>query len=149
GKGYARTREIMREIMLDLQDLREKGITSILVAHTQVKSHTDLILNQTYDRVIMRCNDKMAAIVRDLADNVFYATFKVFTTTDKNKTKAYGDGQRVMFTQPRPNFDAKNRLQLPHELPLSYEAFMDACKQPSSESIDALISDIQAMAEKV
>lgn len=144
GKGYTRTREIMREIM---QELRGLGMTIILIAHTQVKSHTDPALNQTYDKVIMRCNDKMAAIIRDLADNVFYATYKVFTTESKGKTKAFGDGQRVMYTQPRPGFDTKNRLELPHELPLSYEAFVEACGAESDAS--AILSDIQAMAEGV
>jgi len=149
GKGYVRAREIMREIMLDLQALQRKGMTSILVAHTQVKQHTDPATNQSYDRVIMRCNDKMAAIIRDLSDNVFYATYKVFTTTEKGKTKAFGDGQRVMYTQWRPGFDAKNRLDLPLELPLSYDAFMEACAQKPDANTDELINDIKSMSEKL
>lgn len=149
GKGYTRTREIMREIMMDLQSLQTRGITSILVAHTQIKTVTDPTNNQSYDRVIMRCNDKMAAVVRDLSDNVFYATYKVFTTEQKGKTRAFGDGQRVMLTQWRPGFDAKNRLELPLELPLSYDAFIEACGQPTASDTASIVSDIQAMAEKV
>lgn len=146
GKGWTRTREIMREIM---QELRSLGITVVIIAHTQVKSHTDPATNQTYDRVIMRCNDKMAAIIRDLADNVFYATYKVFTTEVKGKTKAFGDGQRIMFTQPRPGHDAKNRLDLPHELPLSYDAFAEACKLQPEANVDMLVGEIKEMSEKL
>jgi hypothetical protein len=149
GKGYARTREIMGEIMRDLGKLKAKGITSILVAHTQVKAHTDPTTNQTYDRVIMRANDRFAAVIRDLADNIFFATYKVFTTKDGNKTKAFGDGQRVMYTQWRAGFDAKNRLELPLELPLSYDAFMEACGEQSEANADTLVEDINAMAEKL
>jgi hypothetical protein len=149
GKGFTRTREIMREIMIDLQKLQAKGMTSIIVAHTQVKNITDPTTNQAYDRVIMRCNDKMAALIRDLSDNVFYASYKVFTTKEKGKTKAFGDGQRVMYTQWRPGFDAKNRLDLPLELPLSYDAFAETCKLHPEANVEDIVSDIQAMAEKM
>jgi len=143
GKGYVRSREIMREIMGEVRLLQNKGITTILVAHTQIKTHADPATNQSYDRVIMRCNDKMAALIRDLADNVFYCSYKVFTTTENNKTKAFGDGQRVMFTQWRPGFDAKNRLDLPLEIPLSYEAFVEACS--NKPDTDSLLSEIKEM----
>lgn len=152
GKGYVRCREIMAEIMTDLQAFQRKDITSVLIAHTQVKSKTDPATNQTYDRVIMRCNDKMAAIIRDLSDNVFYATYKVLTVKDQNnskKTRAFGDGQRIMYTQWRPGFDAKNRLGLPLELPLSYEALIEACEHNEESEPDTIIDDINAMAEKL
>lgn len=146
GKGYTRAREIMREIMIDLQSLKDKGISTVLVAHTQTKTHTDPATNQTYDRVIMRCNDKMAAIIRDLSDNVFYASYKVFMATEKGKEKAFGDGQRVLFCQWRPGFDAKNRLELPLELPLSYSAFVEACEQKPEANVETLISEIKEIA---
>lgn len=148
GKGYMRSREIMRDVMVDLKRLQAKGITSILVAHTQVKSHTDPATNQTYDRIIMRANDKLAAVIKDLADNVLFANFKVFTTEVKGKTRAHGDGQRVILTQPRPGFDAKNRLELPLELPLSYDAFIEACAS-SNEDSSVLVLEIEEMASGV
>lgn len=150
GKGYQRSREIMSEIMYDLQELRRRGITSIIIAHSQMKTKTDPVVNQTYDRMIMRCNDKMAAIIRDLSDNVFYATYKVLTVKDGGKTKAFGDGQRIMYTQPRPGFDAKNRLELPHELPLSYDAFVEAAFGNNEESKpESVLADIQAMSDQL
>lgn len=149
GKGFTRTREIMRDIFTDYRALQEKGITIILVAHTQTKSHSDPVTNQTYDRIVMRANDKMAALIRDLSDNVFFATYKIFTTKEKGKTKAFGDGQRIMFTQWRSGFDAKNRLDLPLELPLSYDAFIEACGQAVTEPADDVVSDIMEMSEKL
>lgn len=149
GKGYVRSREIMREIIVELRKLQEKNITTILIAHTQVKSHSDPATNQTYDRVIMRCNDKMAALIRDMADNVFYATYKVFINTENKKTQAFGDGQRVMFTQWRPGFDAKNRLELPLEIPLSYDAFIELANPEQAPKPEELISEINAMSEKL
>lgn len=149
GKGFTRTREIMRDLFNDFRALQAKGITVILVAHTQVKTINDPVTNQSYDRVIMRANDKMAALVRDLSDNVFYATYKVLTAKEKGKTRAYGDGQRVLYSQWRPGFDAKNRLDLPLELPLSYDAFAEACKSAPEANSEDLVSDIKAMSEKL
>lgn len=149
GKGYTRTRELMREIFGDLDLLKTMGTTIVIVAHTQTKTVSDPTTNQTYDRVIMRCNDKMAALIRDLSDNVFYASYKVFTAKENGKTKAFGDGQRVMFTQWRPGYDAKNRLDLPLELPLSYDAFAEACSLKPEANSSTIVEDINEMSEKL
>lgn len=149
GKGWVRSREIMREIFGDLRLLQAKGITAILVGHTQVKSHTDPTTNQTYDRVVMRANDKLASVIRDLADNVLFATHKVFTTEKNKKTQAFGDGQRVIYSQYRPGWDAKNRLDLPFELPLSYDAFIEACNKKPEVKIEELITNIEEMSSRL
>lgn len=147
GKGIVRSREIMREIMMDLQALKEFGITSILVGHSHTKKHSDPNTNQEWDRTVMRANDKLAAVVKDLSDNVLFATFKVFTAKDNGKTKAVGDGQRVMYTQWRPSFDAKNRLELPLELPLSYDAFVEACEKKPEANVEELLSEITELSK--
>lgn len=149
GKGYSRARELMRDLFTHFKALQAKGITVILIAHTQTKTHTDPATNQTYDRIIMRANDKMAALIRDLSDNVLFVTYKVFTTEKNGKTKVFGDGQRVMYTQWRPGFDAKNRLDLPLELPLSYDAFVEACSPKSEIVVSDIVADIEAMSEKL
>lgn len=149
GKGYTRSREMMRELFGQFKLLQAKSITVILVAHTQVKTVTDPLKNETYDRVIMRANDKMASLIRDLSDNVFFATYKVFTTKEKGKTKAFSDDNRIMYTSWRAGHDAKNRLELPYELELSYEAFVEACNLPPSAAASDIASDIQAMSEKL
>lgn len=147
GKGYVRLKEITREIMIDLGVLRDKGVTVILVGHTQVKAHTDPASNQTWDKYIMRCSDKMAAVIKDMADNVFFANHKVLTVADKGKTRAFSDGQRVMYTQPRAGYEAKNRLELPNEMPLSYDAFVEYVEKAPEANVETLISDIKEMAE--
>src|SRR5690606_6797828 len=61
------------------------------------------------------------------ADCVLFANFKTTTAKAKGatKAKAWGDGTRVMFTERRPAFDAKNRFDLPFEMSLSWEEFSD------------------------
>ena len=57
-------------------------------------------------------------------------------------------GNAYSIAQWRPGFDAKNRLDLPLELPLSYDAFADACKTAPEANSSDLLSDIKAMSEK-
>lgn len=146
GKGYVRSREIMRELFEDFRALQSKGMTIILVAHTQTKAHTDPTNNVSYDRIVMRVNDKLGSLVKDLSDSVFFVTYKVLTITENKKTKAFGDGQRVMYTAWRPSFDAKNRLNLPFEIPFSYDSFIEACKAGSEVNTSSILAELNEMA---
>lgn len=147
GKGYVRSREIMSGIMKTLRAITEsQGLTVILIGHSQVKNHTDPAENVAYDRYIMRCNDKMSAVIRDLSDSVFFCAHKVATYKDGQKTRAISDGERVMYTSWRAAYDAKSRLNLPHELPLDYQAFISAIDNQKPKSVDELKADITQMA---
>lgn len=53
---------------------------------------------------------------------VLFANYKtIVMTTDTGKKKAQG-GERVMYTNHRPAWDAKNRHGLPDQLPFTYES---------------------------
>jgi hypothetical protein len=41
------------------------------------------------------------------------------------RTRGQGEGERVMYTEERPTWIAKNRYGLPAEMPLSWSAFME------------------------
>lgn len=147
GRGYTESREIMNELMDQFRRLsEEKSITVILIGHSQIKTHNDPNLNVSYDRFIPRTADKMAAVICDKADNVFFATYEVHTKTDgSNKAKAFSEGNRKMFTQWRAGFTAKSRMALPFELPLDYDAFLAATQVTSGVKADVVIEDIKRM----
>lgn len=145
GKGYQRSREIMREIMGSLRKLTDKDITVILVGHSQVKTHNDPAENTSFDRHVMRVNDKMGAVIRDLSDNVFFACHKVNTYKDQGKVRAISDGERVLRTEWRASFDAKSRMNLPFEIPLSYHAFIAASESNKPKSLEDLRSEVEQM----
>jgi hypothetical protein len=145
GKGYIMMKEVMQDIMHKLQALRDKtGMDVVIIAHTAIKTMTDPATNSTYDRYVMRMNDKLASVLRDLSDNILFATHKYYTKQDGNKTQAFGTGERVLFTEWRPAFDAGNTLNLPFEIPLSYEALkkaMDASLVAQPEQVKTTISE--------
>jgi len=44
------------------------------------------------------------------------------------RTRAVGSGERVLYTEERPAWLAKNRYGLPSEMDLSWDAFINALK---------------------
>lgn len=124
GKGYVAAREQWQEFIRTLQSLRKK-MNIVAIAHAQVKTVEDPYENERYDRFIVKLNDKAADIWREAVDCVFFANFETRMTKEKGarKAKAFGDGKRVMFTERRPAFDAKNRFDLPFQMDLSWDAF--------------------------
>ena len=124
GKGMVYTREEFERFMRLMHQLRDdNGMDVILVGHSVTKAYTDPNANVTYDRQVLRTNDKVASIVKDLSDCILYITYKVDTVSQKNKdkVKAYGDGERIIYTQWRPGFDAKSRYPIAFEIPFNLD----------------------------
>ena len=67
-------------------------------------------------------------VIQEWCDEVLFATFKVFTKQtdegfDRKRTQGIGTGERILRTVERPAHVAKNRLSLPEELPLDWNAY--------------------------
>lgn len=150
GKGMVYTREEFERFMRLMHQLRdEKDMDIILVGHSVTKAYSDPNANVTYDRQVLRTNDKVASIVKDLSDSILYLTYKVDTVSQKNKdkVKAYGDGERIIYTQWRPGFDAKSRYQLDFEIPFNLdttpiEVIVDKLKPKSKEDLVQSCKDL-------
>ena len=109
GGGDVKVREKLQTLVAKTKELQtKKGMEVIYVAHTQVKPFTDPHLNATYDRNVLQCGDKFSHILVSSADNVFFCKYNVSVVTEKgkSKSKSFGDGSRIMFTEQRPSFDA-------------------------------------------
>lgn len=125
GKGYTEALRTWREFGELCLDLWNKGINVILLAHSEVKAFNDPYTPQAYDRYQVKVNAKAAAYLRELVEVVLFCNFQTLTT-EKDKKRGISDGTRVMFTERRASFDAKNRVGLPFELALSWEAYVEA-----------------------
>ena len=130
GKGYTRTMEQVRELVIACDILRAKGIEIIFLGHTQVKNFKNPD-GPDYDRYIAQINDKLAAYLSAWADNVLLACYDdtlIVKKGDKGgvhaKGKAVGNDQkRIVRCQRTPAFEAKNHYSLPEKIPLSYAKF--------------------------
>ena len=128
GKGVIRASEIWRGLVNDLAAVAQR-FHVILIAHAKVKKFDDPSHSAAYERYMVGINDLAAAVVRQAVDCVLFATFKAnVRTISKTQARGIGDGVRLMFTQHRPAWDAKNRFNLPFEMPLDWGTFGRAVK---------------------
>ena len=138
GKGYLAADDVWREVFAGLDAMRAKGMAVILLAHSEVKQFNDPV-NDPFDRYQIKLQKRGASLMQEWADAVLFATYKTYTEkTDagfrKTVTKGKGHGERVLYTEERPAFYAKNRYGLPPEIELSYQAFSQAMyPQPQVE----------------
>jgi hypothetical protein len=58
--------------------------------------------------------------------NQQYSTVKSDVGFNQKVTRAVGNGNRVLYTQERPGWQAKSRWSLPDSLPLDYAKFSEA-----------------------
>ena len=126
GSGYTYLIEEIGRLLDRLQELVELGINVVLTAHAQVKKFTKPDELGSYDRYELKLSNKktetnVSAKVKEWADMVLFLNYKTYIITDEKtkKQKAQG-GQRVMQTTHSPSWDAKNRHNLPEELPMDF-----------------------------
>ena len=125
GNGYTYVREEIGRFLNNLSELIDLGINVVLTAHAQIKNFTQPDEMGSYDRYELKLGKKTssqtAPLVKEWADMVLFCNYETIVMTDEKskKSKAQG-GQRVMYTQHHPAWDAKNRHNLTNKLPLDY-----------------------------
>lgn len=124
GKGYTYVQEEMGRFLNSLSDLVDMGINVVLTAHAQIKKFEQPDEMGSYDRYELKLGQKTgsktAPLVKEWADMVLFANYKTLVMTAENGKKKAQGGERVMYTNHRPAWDAKNRHNLPDELPFNY-----------------------------
>lgn len=124
GKGYTYVQEEMGRFLNSLSDLVDMGINVVLTAHAQIKKFEQPDEMGSYDRYELKLGQKTgsktAPLVKEWADMVLFANYKTLVMTAENGKKKAQGGERVMYTNHRPAWDAKNRHSLPDELPFYY-----------------------------
>lgn len=146
GKGYLFALKLWQEIIEDLKLLRDKnGMNVVAIAHSLIKNITDPSTNQSYDRFVLKLNEKASSLWKEFVDGIFFCTYEVHTKSENGKTKAFSTGERVMYTEWRSGMEAKNRYGLPFKMPLSYEAFEAALKSGSGQSLEEIHESLKEL----
>lgn len=130
-KGYFAAAMEWRRVIQALDRLRAaKGMEVVVVAHSEAKPHNNP-LGKDYSRYQMKLDKRAAAVLREWADVVLFAIFEDYAEKQKGdvRVKATTSGRRIVHTQRSAAFDAKNRLNLPPTLALSYGEFDAARKR--------------------
>ena len=92
------------------------GEETVHTGEYSVRKYAETILTGDYA-------DYVKAMVKEWADMVLFANYKtIVIEDDKTKSKKAQGGKRVMYTQHRPTWDAKNRYGLDECLPFIYDS---------------------------
>jgi len=103
----------------------------VLCCHTAVKRF-EAPDSEGYDRYVLKLQAKASDLISENCDCIFFANFESSTIKTEEKgrprTRGVGHGDRVMYTEERPAWVAKNRYGLPEEMPFDWGEFMKALK---------------------
>lgn len=129
GKGYVYVYEDMGRLLNALDELIDKGVNVTVTAHAALRKFEQPDELTGYDRWELKCINapkaNVCAMLKEWADMVLFVNWKTVVLKakkDDKKAKATGGEERVMYTQHRACWDAKNRFDLPEELPFSFSA---------------------------
>jgi len=113
-----------RHFINALERLRdERAMTVIVLGHSKVKPFKNPA-GPDYDRYIVDVHEKTWAMTCKWAEMVLFINFEVtFAKGDETKQKAKGLGGqfRIAYTENDAAYEAKNRHNLPAEIPLGNE----------------------------
>ncbi len=121
-KGYDVSVNEWRLLLQRLDQLRTaQGMTILILSHTQVRPFKNPV-GEDFDRYIADCHPKTWSPTAKWADAVLFGNF--ITVLDKGKSgkdraKGVGGTSRVIYTQRRDAWDAKNRYGMPEAIDLS------------------------------
>ena len=128
SKGYVFALTQWRKFLEGLTALRgDRNMMVVLIAHARIERFENPE-TESYDRYVPRFHRLASQIVQEWCDEVLFATFKVYTKQtdegfDRKRTQGIGTGERVLCTVERPAHVAKNRLNLPEEMPLDWKVY--------------------------
>ena len=121
-----------RRLLEILDSLRtDRGMAVILIAHAKVEGFTDPE-EGVYDRYSPRLHKHVNALLTEWSDAVLFATRKIAIQNarvgERKIAKGVGKngGERILRCEGGPACVAKNRFGLPCEIPLDWDALMNA-----------------------
>ena len=130
AKGYTFALTYWREVLIALDWLRnERGMMVILLAHAKIERFENPE-TEAYDRYSPKLHKLASAVVQEWCDEVLFANYRPYAKTSgegfDKRAIGVGQGERIIRTTERPAHVAKNRCNLPDELPLDFRAYAAA-----------------------
>lgn len=152
GKGYAYALDEWKQLIPLINEIREKGINVILLAHSKIKTFQDPSTPQGYDRYMLKLHDGASALLREFVDTVLFANH-LTTTSDEDKKRGFSDGSRVVYTERRAGFDAKNRFGLPDKMRFpklgGWELYEKATQASNPADTESIMQSINGLLDQV
>ena len=128
GKGYAYARGEMQKMLSGLNYLRDtQDIQPILICHTQIRTINKPTM-EPYDSFILKLHKSLSADIMEWADVILFVAFetivkKIDAGFNRKDSRAIQSGNRFLYTSGSMGVDAKNRFDLPPEIPADWNEY--------------------------
>ena len=145
GKGYIAALDQWRALLAVIDAVRNaRNMGVILLAHAHIKTFKNPE-GEDFDRYTGKLHEKAYGLIREWCDHVLFARFQTYTIEKDGRHKGISDGARVLCTTRTAAYDAKNRADLPPELPLSWEDFATAAKRHAPASPEKFVTECESL----
>ena len=121
GKGYTYVGEEMKRFLEACDGIIARGINVTLLAHAKITKFEQPDEMGAYDRWSMKLTKMSAPLVKEWADMLLFCNYKTTVISTDDKKKKVTGGERVMYATHHSCWDAKNRFDLPDEMPLEWD----------------------------
>lgn len=147
GKGDKISGYELVALLQKLEQIREKHKVGIIfLSHVQIKTFTPPG-GDAYDRYQPKGGKQFTGVLAEWVDASLFAVHEVFKSEADKKAPKIIAGERIIKTSWSPAWDAKNRYNLPEELPLEWDAFEQAVAANSPAALREQVKKLHATAK--
>jgi len=142
GKGYAaRTDGPWSKFWRAIDYLRDHNqMMVIMIAHSAIVKIEDPIL-PSFDAHHLHLYKNEKAKAEEVPDIIGYCMVKAYTAKDGERNLASTAGERVIKLAKNPAYTAKNRYNMPEELPLNWQVFFDTLNRCMNHKTNTTTGD--------
>jgi hypothetical protein len=145
GKGYVMALNEWRRLTSALDRLRERrGMNAIIIAHAHIRTFKNPA-GDDFDRWELKLHQKAGGLLKEWCDAVLFANYETLTHKSGERVKGISTGARLLYTERTAAWDAKNRYDLPPEIPLAWDAFYDATQAHTPAPAGSIEGAISAL----
>ena len=136
-------------ILSSLEELRQsRNVAVILLAHAK-STKIEPPDGESYSRYEPDLHKNVSPLLQEWADEVLFASYKINRIKKgegfNERFQAIGDGERVVYTCEKPTHLAKRRIQMPDEIPLDWNTYLEHIKQSyaskPADNINGIVVD--------
>jgi hypothetical protein len=143
-KGYTYAVDVWRRLLSRFELLqRRTGMNVIMVGHCAVTKEKNP-QGIDYDRFDLKVNEQARGVLAEWPGATLFATTEILVSKlkDEKRGKGVSDGTRVVYTEDRAAFRAKNRYGLPPIMDLSWDTFWRYARGDLAETAEQVSARI-------
>jgi hypothetical protein len=145
GKGYTMVAEHWTRFLASCDVLIGQGINVVFVAHSTVKRTSPPDQTDGFDRYELKLTKQSAPLLREWCDLLLFCNYRTkLVEGSDGRLKAQGGKERIMHAEHSAAWDAKNRFDLPAEMPMDIGQLESIFSGPAPAAVRGAPAKVKA-----